>query len=190
MKIQPVSIENQYQLIELLFTYLDTLPGHPKLLEKELKTDGGSVALAIDQEGRLAVLLPSLEQDDSALVRILAARSWLRRHRDLMERLFPKKGSDFSDEIRLLLLAPSFSREMENAVEEIQPGLELHRFKALDVNRQTALFIEPVFPSKPPKKAPSKEERSPKQRVSPPETGRVTLSAEEKRFFSVAESSN
>ncbi len=190
MKIQPFTIETQDQLVDLLLAYLDAVPGNLKLLEKELQTDYGSVALALDQDGRLVVLLPSLAQDDSALVRILATRGWLKRHRHLFERLFQKKGSELSDEIRLLLLAPGFSREMEDAVKGTQLNVELYRFRALVVNRQAALFLDPLFHSEPREVVPSKKEKPPGNRVPPPETGGVTLSAAEKSFFSITEPSN
>lgn len=194
MKIQPLAFETQDQLVDLLINYLDALPGHLRLLEKELQTDYGSVALALDQGGRLVVLLASLEQDDSALVRVLATRGWLKRHRHLFERLFQKKGSELSSEIRLLLIAPGFSREMEDAVKGTQLDVELYRFRALNVDRQVALLLDPVFHSEPRPRVSPKTKKLPGIRNTPrgpsPGTGGVTLSDEEKRYFSVVDSSN
>ncbi|HEY5648250.1 MAG TPA: hypothetical protein VLB09_02145 [Nitrospiria bacterium] len=183
MKIQTVPLHSQEELEAYFLSSIETLPGEPRLLEKSLKTDFGPVALGADGEGRLCVLLTTLAQDDSALVRILAIEGWLKRNRQLIERTFEDKAVDFEKAFRLVLAAPGFSGEIEEAVRQIPTGVELVRYRAVSVNRQVGLFLDSLFQEK--ASGPSGENSPPASKMKPEKAPDVGLTDEENRFFSV-----
>lgn len=190
MKIQTVQIHSQKELEEIFLNSIEGLPGEPRLIEKSLETDYGCVSLGADEKARLAVFFPTLNRDDGALVRLLAIEGWLKRHCKLLERLFQKKAADLSKEFRLILVAPEFSRELEEAARGIRRGLELYRYRAVNVNRQVALFLDPLFQengSRVPESKPSSVSKIKQESAS---TGNVRLTSEEKQFFSVGSPPN
>ena len=179
MKLQPFTLRDKTLLGEMILKQLEGLKGQIELLEQALSSEYGPLCLGFDRDGRYVMLIFSIDEDDSMVVEALAQLGWMTRNRSLMERLYSRKWNPSSASPRIILIAPSFSRASQEAVGYIEPEIEFYRFRALEVNQEQVLLLDPVKRSEP-----LSPEPAPSQCATPlPGLTAVELSKAERRFF-------
>ena len=179
MKLQSFILRDKNLLGDMILKQLDCLKGQVQALERAFSSEHGPLCLGVDREGRYVVIIFSIDEDDSLVVEALGQLGWIVRNRSLMERLYGQKAHLSSASPRIVLISPSFSRATQEAISYIETKIELYRFRALEVNQERVLLLEPVLRSERPP-----VEVAPHTSVSPPSNlPAVELSEAEMRFF-------
>ncbi|MBI3995929.1 MAG: hypothetical protein HY349_08140 [Nitrospirae bacterium] len=152
MKLQRISLQENADLQKLILAQLQELAGGIELLEPGLSSEAGPLCLGMDEERRWVVLISSIEENDAMLVRALGQMNWVVRHQSLLVRLFPKRGVGTSRPPRAVLIAPSFSSVLQEAVAFMGQDIDLYQYRALEIDRQKTLLFDPasVFRPRPP----------------------------------------
>jgi hypothetical protein len=144
MKLHRVFLQDNAVLQKMILAQLDDLGEEIELLESGLSSESGPLCLAIDEEGRFVLLIPTVQEDDAILVKALGQMSWLNRHQSLLARLFSKRGVESSQSPRVVLIAPGFSSVFQEAVAMTGLDIELYQYRALEFERQQTLLLDPV----------------------------------------------
>jgi len=179
MKIQKISLSDPLLLRRLVFDQLQELPGRIELLEDNLVSEFGSLCLGIDEERRFVLIHIAIQEESSLLVKILSQMRWLVRYHALLSRLYSNQGVVFPQSPRAIVISPSFSAPLKEAVAYMGVDIELHRYQALEIDRQTALLLDSVW-------IPAVRSVKPAVPVSPTTpsaTSRIELTDEERNFF-------
>jgi hypothetical protein len=90
------------------------------------------------------LLVSTVQEDDSILVKALGQIGWLNRHQALLVRLFSKHGVESTQCARVVLVAPAFSSIMQEAVVSAGLDIELYQFHALEFERHQTLLLDSV----------------------------------------------
>lgn len=179
MKLQRISPQDRGLLQKLVLAQLHDLGGNINLLEADLSSDAGPLCLGIDEDGRLVLLISTVHEDDSILVKALGQLNWAVRHRSLLSRAFSNSGVVSSQSPRAVVIAPSYSTVLMQAVASLGQDIELHQYHALELDGQRALLLDPVHVPRR-KKAPPAVSPS----AGPPvASSHIELTEEERNFF-------
>lgn len=180
MKLQTVSLQDAVLLQKMILNQLDVFTGRVELLEQGVNSECGPLCLGIDQEKRFVVLLSSLHEEDAILVKALGQLSWVVRHQPLLARLYSQRGVAPSKTPRVILISPSFSKAMHEAVAYVDFDLELYQYRVLELNHERVLLFDRILI--PGRTVPSVQSSLPA--TAPPDPSRsVELTEAEKRFF-------
>ncbi|HTN42954.1 MAG TPA: hypothetical protein VMN77_04065 [Nitrospiria bacterium] len=144
MKLQRIVLQDNAALEKLLLAQLQDLGGKIDLLERELGSDAGPLCLGVDEERRFVLLIFSIAEDDALLIKTLGQLKWVIRHHPLLARLFNKPGVEFSPSPRAILVAPSFTTTLQESIAFIAFDIELYEYRAVELNHERALLLDPV----------------------------------------------
>jgi hypothetical protein len=179
MKLQRIVVQDNAALQKLVLAHLQDLAGKIELLEEDLGTPSGPLCLGVDEERRLVLLISSIVEDDAILLKALGQLNWVVRHHSLLVRLYNKPGGEFSPSPRAILIAPSFSATLRDTVPFIAFDIELYEYRAVELNHERALLLDPVLFS-------GRKMTSPTASVSPESkdsSSKVQLTDTERKFF-------
>ncbi len=102
--------------------------------------------LGVDKAGRLVIVDFDTEADDGILIGALSQAQWLKRNEALIKRLFFSENVDFKYPARIILVCPSFSEKLKQAVKQIVcKELHLVEFKYLVDAQEEAMIFDEVF---------------------------------------------
>lgn len=132
-------------LQKLILAQLSDFAGKTELLDQGLSSESGPLCLGMDEERRFVLLISTVREDDALFVKAVGQLGWIVRHQTLLARLYAKRGVDASKSPRILLIAPSFSTALSEAAAFVGLDIELHQYRALELNRETALLFDPVW---------------------------------------------
>lgn len=173
MKLCPVTLEEDRLLEKLVLEQLDGLAGKIQLLDQALGSEAGPICLGMDEDRCFAVLIFSIHEDDSTVIKALAQVGWIYSNRSLLARLYNQQGIDAELKPRIILIAPSFSKALKSAVPYIGLDVELYRYRALEVNHERGLLLDPIMISE--KRSPVRDAAAkPKAVVEAPASRNLT----------------
>lgn len=179
MKLQRISLSDPLLLRKLVLDQIVELPGRVELLEEDLASESGSLCLGIDEERRFVLIHTTVHEDTAILAKVLGQMKWMVRNHALLSRAFSGQGAASPHSPRVVWIAPSFSTPLMDAVAYTGADIELHRYQALEIDRQTALLLDPVWIPQARKSKPA----VPISAVSPSVSSRIELTNEERNFF-------
>jgi hypothetical protein len=179
LKLQRISLSDPLLLRKLVLDQINELPGRVELLEENLTSESGPLCLGIDEESRLVLIHTTVHEDTAILVKVLSQMKWMVRYHALLSRAFSNQGATSSQSPRAVLIAPSFSIPLMDAVAYTGADIELHRYQALEIDRQTALLLDPVWIPQIRKNKPA----VPISSTPPSVSSRIELTNEERNFF-------
>lgn len=107
---------------------------------------GGEIdLLAVDTANRLVVIDVEIAPSDDLLLRGLAGVDWLVRHLPMLRHIYSAWAIDFSRQPRLVLVAPSCSSLLINAVRSLAgPDIACFRYRSVKISAGTGIFFEQV----------------------------------------------
>jgi len=179
MKLQRIVLQDNEVLQKLVLAQLQDLAGKIEVLEEDLGSPPGPLCLGVDEDRRFVLLISSIVEDDAILLKALGQLNWVVRHHSLLVRLYNKAGGEFSPSPRAVLIAPSFSATLREIVPFIAFDIELYEYRAVELNHERALLLDPVLFS-------GRKMTSPTASVSPDSkdsSSKVQLTDTERRFF-------
>lgn len=186
MKLQRILLQDGALLQKLVLSQLHDLDGKIDLLDTHLSSEAGPLCLGIDEDRRFVLLISTVKEDDSILVKVLGQLNWVARYHSLLARAFSNPGGVPPPPPRAVLVAPSFSSVFKEAVTFLGLDIELHQFHALEFDRQMTLLFDPVRVSHRSKAQPT---------ISAPvrptaSSSQIELTDEERSFFEESVSKN
>jgi len=144
---------SEQQLEDLVRRFTDYIESGLQYIDHQLTTDGGRLdVLMVDSGKSLVVAELKVVEDDDMLLQGLDYYDYVTNHRESYARLYEKHGIDPTQEVRLLLIAPSFSVRLINRCKWINAPISLFRFDCLQfegADEITPVFNEQTIPSKP-----------------------------------------
>jgi hypothetical protein len=179
MKLQRIVLQDNTVLQKLVLAQLQDLAGKVEALEEDFGSPSGPLCLGVEEERRFVLLISSVVEDDSILLKALGQLNWVVRHHSLLVRLFNKSGGEFSPSPRAILIAPSFSETLRETVPFIAFDIELYEYRAVELNHERALLLDPVLFS-------GRKMASPPASFSPvtkDPSSKVQLTDTERKFF-------
>jgi len=147
MKLQRIILQDNTALQKLVLAQLQDLSGKIELLEEDLGSSSGPLCLGLDEERRFVVLISEIVEDDSLLLKALGQLNWVIRHYSLLVRLFHKPEGESLPSPRAILIAPSFSATLRETIPFIAFDIELYEYRAVEMNHERALLLDPVLSS-------------------------------------------
>ncbi|HUK55316.1 MAG TPA: hypothetical protein VLY20_01505 [Nitrospiria bacterium] len=144
MKLQRIVLQDSAILQKLMLAQLGDFPGQIELLEENFNFETGSICIGIDKARRFVLLVPSLVENDAILLKALGQLSWLVRQHPLLVRIFSRPGAEFAPSPRAILVAPSFSATLREALAFIGIDIELYEYRAVELNQEQALLFDSV----------------------------------------------
>ncbi len=120
-----------------------------KFVGNEIITSNGRIdSLAIDQNKNVVVIEYKTVEDDSALIQALSYANWVQNHPGDITNLINKSINENLDEIndvRVFLVAPSFSERLRNAVAVIsEPEVLLFEVNTYKGNKILVKQVTPI----------------------------------------------
>jgi hypothetical protein len=142
--------------------------------------------LAVDATGRPVIIDVTPQARDDLLVESLAHLRWFHHYRHQMVPLLSDRIKDLMVKPRLVLVAPDFSTDCQEAVATLENiPVDLFRLRLLQSENEEGLLIEPVLSST--QKEPSEER--PAEKISLPSL-MIPLDEEEIAVFMKMKSSS
>ena len=107
---------------------------------------GGEIdLLAVDTANRLAVIDIEIAPSDHLLLRGLGHVDWLARHLPLVRHMYSASAIDFSEELRLVFVAPGFSSLFISAIRSLTgPDIACFRYRSVRISSGAGILFEQV----------------------------------------------
>ena len=144
---------SEHQLEDLVRRFTDYIESGIRYVDHQLTTTGGRLdVLLVDSGKSLVVAELKVVEDDDMLLQGLDYYDYVTDHREPYARLYQQHDIDPTQEVRLLLIAPSFSVRLINRCKWISAPISLFRYDCLqfeDADEITPIFNEQTVPSKP-----------------------------------------
>ncbi|MCW1295278.1 MAG: endonuclease NucS [Candidatus Parvarchaeota archaeon] len=138
--LEPEKLDENTGLRPLINSHLDKLEKGLRLVANEVATDNGRIdSLAIDEQKNIVIIEYKTIEDDNALIQALNYADWIEKHPGDVIRLAAERFKENIDEIkniRIFLVAPSFSTKLKNAIDMIdEPEILLFEFTTYKNNK-------------------------------------------------------
>lgn len=151
------------QLEDLVRQHADAIEDSLVYIDHQRSSPGGRLdVLMVDSGKSLVVAELKVVEDDGMLLQALDYYNHLSTHRETFARLYRSYGPDPAQQVRLFLIAPSFSQVLINRCKWIDAPISLFTYTCLKF--ENAEEITPVFKEQ--------EIPSPPELPSSPYTGR------------------
>ncbi len=152
-KIKKLELNDEKELEIILFQNPDYLEDGLKIVERQFPSESGPIdLLAIDSDNNLIIIELKIKEDDGMLLQSLRYYDYCLQNYDRIQNLYPEKISDLSNEIRIILVAPSFSQGLQKGVKYIEPPIDLIEYDFLEIENKKVLYCKPIEiePAQPP----------------------------------------
>ena len=145
--IYEISQLDKKKLREIIIKNPGCLDPNLSFIDMDLGTDEGIIDfLGIDKTGGLVIVNIEVKEKNEALISMLSQVHWLKKHKDLIKRLFLTENIDFTLPPQVHLVSSSFSEKLISAAKQILiRNIKLIQYKYLINNGQDAIFFEEIF---------------------------------------------
>jgi len=125
--------------------------------------------LCHDSNGQLVIVQLSVDEDDVMLLHGIQSMDYVDKFKSFLKATYNKYKIDDKEKPRLILIAPSFSSAMRQAVESMKGmRIDLYGWEYLKLGDHKGLRLQPIFTSAPQEKLREKEEKPEKKREVKP----------------------
>lgn len=151
-KYKKVDVSEQ-ELEDLVRTHAQEIEDDLVFVDHQRRTDGGRLDVLLrDTDGALVVAELKVVEDDGMLMQAVDYYDYVARNLEAFARLYKEHSIDPKQELRLFLVAPSFSQTLLNRAKWIDIPLSLFSFTCLrfeGVEDTTPIFTEQSIPTPP-----------------------------------------
>ena len=120
--------------------------------------------LCHDSNGQLVIVQLSVDEDDIMLLHGIQSMDYVDKFKSFLKATYSKYKIDDKEKPRLILIAPSFSSAMRQAVESMKGmRIDLYEWEYLKLGDK-GLRLQPIFTSSSPEKPKEKEEKAPEKK--------------------------
>lgn len=162
MPIEQISVKDKQELQKILTEEINAIENGLTVLYSNIRIDPKTSLdlLCHDANGRLVVMQLSVMEDDNAFFEGLRCINYIDTVKPMLRAAYGKAGIDENAPPRLVLLAPSFSSNLRNVVENTNViEVDLYEWDYLQMADKKGLYAHPVFVKKTRPKAKFEEEK-------------------------------
>jgi hypothetical protein len=167
VSIEKIRVENRQELEQMITRDIN-------LVEKGLTVICGNVPinekatldiLCHDSNGQLVIVQLSVAEDDIMLLHGIQSMDYVDKFKSFLKATYNKYKIDDKEKPRLILIAPSFSSAMRQAVESMKGmRIDLYEWEYLKLGDHKGLRLQPIFTSSLPEKPKEREEKAPEKK--------------------------
>jgi hypothetical protein len=165
MPIEQISVKDKQELEKIVMEEMSAIENGLTPLYNNIKIDPKTNLdiLCHDADGRLVVMQLTTTEDDNMFFEGLRCLNYVDTVKPMLRAAYGKAKIDENITPRLILLAPSFSHNLRNVVENTTAlEVELYEWDYLQIGDKKGLYAHPVFAKKTRPRAAFDEEK-PKQ---------------------------
>lgn len=124
--------------------------------------------LCHDSNGQLVIVQISVNEDDVMLLNGIQSLVYVDKFKSFLKATYNKNKIDVKEKPRLILIAPSFSDALRNAVESMKGmRIDLYEWEYLKIGDQKGLRLQPIFTWAPVEQPKEKEEKPVEKKREP-----------------------
>lgn len=187
MSIERIRIETEQELEQMVTKEIGQIEKDLTVICNHVPINGKSAldVLCHDENGQLVIMQLSVNDDDNVLLQGIQSLDYVEKFKSFLKATYNKHKIDDREKPRLILIAPSFSDALRNAVEAMQGGMrvDLYEWEYLKLGDHKGLRLQSLFAWKPTErqKEETDEKQSDKKReVKPPKKKEPEFPAEKK----------
>jgi len=162
MPIEQISIKDKQELQKIVMEEINSIENGLTVLYNNIKIDPKTNLdlLCHDANGRLVVMQLNVVEDDNAFFEGLRCINYIDTVKPMLRAAYGKAGIDENAPPRLVLLAPSFSSNLRNVVENTNvTEVDLYEWDYLQIDDKKGLYAHSVFTKKTHSRATFDEEK-------------------------------
>jgi hypothetical protein len=166
MPIEQISVKDKQELEKIVMEEINAIENGLTVIYNNIKIDPKTNldVLCHDAEGRLVVMQLNAAEDDNMFFEGLRCLNYVDTVKPMLKAAYGKEKIDEVATPRLILLAPTFSHNLRNVVENTNViEVDLYEWDYLQIGDKKGLYAHPVFVKKPHPKAVSEEPKQPKK---------------------------
>jgi hypothetical protein len=153
VSIERIKIENEQELEEMVTREIGQIEKDLTVICNHVPINGKSALdiLCHDENGQLVIMQLSVNEDDNILLQGIQSLDYVQKFRSFLKATYNKHKIDDNEKPRLILIAPSFSGALRNAVEAMKGGMrvDLYEWEYLKLGDHKGLRLQSLFAWKP-----------------------------------------
>jgi len=166
MPIEQVSVKDKQELEKIVMEEMNAIENGLTVIYNNIKIDPKTNLdiLCHDTDGRLVVMQLNAVEDDNMFFEGLRCLNYVDTVKPMLRAAYGKTKIDENTTPRLILLAPSFSHNLRNVVENTNViEVDLYEWDYLQIGDKKGLYAHPVFVKKTHPRATFEEPKQPKK---------------------------
>jgi hypothetical protein len=163
LAIEKIKLESHHELEEMLTNEITQIENDLAVIANHVPVNDKATLdiLCRDNNGQLVILQLSVSEDDTMFLHGIQSLDYVDKFKSFLKATYKEQKIDDKQKPRLILIAPSFSDAVRNAVEGMKGlRIDLYEWEYLKLGDQKGLRLQPIFSLAPPAKAKDKEEKS------------------------------
>jgi len=163
LAIEKIKLESHHELEEMLTNEITQIENDLAVIANHVPVNDKATLdiLCRDNNGQLVILQLSVSEDDTMFLHGIQSLDYVDKFKSFLKATYKEQKIDDKEKPRLILIAPSFSDAVRNAVEGMKGlRIDLYEWEYLKLGDQKGLRLQPIFSLAPPAKAKDKEEKS------------------------------
>ena len=164
LTIEKIKLESHKELEEMLTTEITQIDKDLSVICNNVPVNDKATMdiLCNDINGQLVILQLSVNEDDNMFLHGIQSLDYADKFKSFLKATYNKQKIDDKQKPRLILIAPSFSDAVRNAVEGMKGlRIDLYEWEYLKLGDQKGLRLQSIFSMVPPAKP--KEEKAAKK---------------------------
>ncbi len=175
MSIERIRVEDEQELEQMVTKEMGQIEKDLTVICNHVPINGKSALdiLCHDDNGQLVIMQLSVSEDDNVLLQGIQSLDYVEKFKSFLKATYNKHKIDDKEKPRLILIAPSFSDALRNAVEAMRGGMrvDLYEWEYLKLGDHKGLRLQPLFawrPSESPKEEKDEKQSEKKREVKLP----------------------
>jgi hypothetical protein len=167
MSIEKIRVENRQELEQMITRDINLVEKGLTVICSDVPINEKTTLdiLCHDSNGQLVIIQLSVEEDDIMLLQGIQSLDYVDKFKSFLKATYNKYKIDDKEKPRLILIAPSFSSAMRQAVESMKGmRIDLYEWEYLKLGDHKGLRLQPIFASAAPQKYKEKEEKPPEKK--------------------------
>ena len=153
--IEKIKLESHKELEEMLTNEITQIDKDLSVICNNVPVNDKATMdiLCYDANGQLVILQLSTSEDDNMFLHGIQSLDYADKFKSFLKATYTQQKIDDKQKPRLILIAPSFSDAVRNAVEGMKGlRIDLYEWEYLKLGDQKGLRLQPIFSIAPPAK--------------------------------------
>jgi hypothetical protein len=181
VSIEKLSVESKKELEQMITEQLPNVEKDMSIVCADVPINDSATLdiLSHDENGQLAIIQISTGEDDTMLLQGLQSVDYIDKFKSFLKATYNKHKIDDREKPRLILIAPSFSNVVRNAVENMKGmRIDLYEWEYLKLGDQKLLHFQRLLGPKTPEKPKETRESERKHEQKPRKKEQLTTEDE------------
>jgi hypothetical protein len=182
VSIEKLTVESKRELEQMITEQLPSIERDMSVVCADVPINDRATLdiLCHDENGQLAIIQISTGEDDTMLLQGLQSMDYVDKFKSFLKATYNKHKIDDREKPRLILIAPSFSNAVRNAVESMKGmRIDLYEWEYLKLGDQKLLHFQRLFGPKTPERPRETREPEKKHEQKPKRKDELTTENED-----------